>query len=246
MIEGVSTATNATPNVETQGKSTLGKDDFLKLMIAQLQNQDPLEPMDGSQYSAQLAQFSSLEQMKNINDTLNLSLDANYLLAQSVNNSMTAALVGKEVKVASDTITYQGQEQAQIGFELLSDTGSLEVNIYNENGVLVKKFDNLEKGAGQYKLNWDFTDNTGGNLSVGKYTVEIKAKNNNLKDMEVPQYIVGKISGVRFSNDGASVIVNGIEYQVSDVAEVVDTDVLAQTGDDSSSENDNDEQNNGS
>lgn len=242
MIEGVSTTTTTT-TTETQGKSSLGKDDFLKLMIAQLQNQDPLEPMDGSQYSAQLAQFSSLEQMKNMNDTLKMSLDANYLLTQSVTNSMTAGLVGKEVKVAVDKINYTGQDKTQIGYELLDNAGTLEVNIYTKDGVLIKTFDDLEKDAGQYKLDWDFTDNSGNKLSVGEYKVEVKAKNQNLKDMKVPQYLVGKISGVRFSQNGATLLVNGTEYKISDVFEVVDDDVLSQTGNttaDTDSENDKD------
>ena len=97
MVNGVNANTNST-QFATKSKSDLDKDAFLKLMIAQLQNQDPLEPLDGTDYSAQLAQFSSLEQMQNINDTLNMSLDANYLLTQSITNTMTAGLIGKGSK----------------------------------------------------------------------------------------------------------------------------------------------------
>jgi flagellar basal-body rod modification protein FlgD len=221
MIDGVSTASNTSIEYAANSKSSLDKDAFLQLMIAQLQNQDPLEPMDGSDYSAQLAQFSSLEQLQNINDSLNMSLDANYLLTQSINNTMTAGLIGKEVKIAGDTVKFEGQDETIIGYDLIAPAHELEVNIYDSNNLKVKTFDDLELEAGQYKLNWDFTDNSGNKVNVGEYRVEVKAKNLGLTDMEVAQYFVGIIDGVRFSPNGTSLVVNDIEYSISDVFEVV-------------------------
>lgn len=225
MVTGVdsSTSTNSA-TYSTTSSSDLDKDAFLSLMIAQLQNQDPLDPLDGTDYSAQLAQFSSLEQMQNINDTLNLSLDANYLLTQSINNTMTAGLIGKEVKLAGDTVTFEGQDSTTIGYDLIAPAHDMEINIYNENGQLVKTFDDLDLEAGQYKLNWDFTDDNGNKVSVGDYRVEIDATNLGITSMEVAQYFVGKIDGVRFSTDGTSIVVNDLEYLISDVFEVVEAD----------------------
>ncbi len=222
MIDGVSTALNTSVEYATNSKSDLDKDSFLKLMIAQLQNQDPLEPMDGSDYSAQLAQFSSLEQLQNINDSLNMSLDANYLLTQSITNTMTAGLIGKEVKIAGDTVKYEGQDETIIGYNLIAPAHEVEINIYDSNNVKVKTFDDLELEAGQYKLNWDFTDNDGNKVNVGDYRVEIKAKNLGLTPMEVAQYFVGIIDGVRFSPNGTSLVVNDLEYSISDVFEVLE------------------------
>jgi len=227
MIDGITTAQNNQAQFATTNKSDLDKDAFLKLMIAQLQNQDPLEPMDGSDYSAQLAQFSSLEQLQNINDSLNMSLDANYLLTQSINNTMTAGLIGKEVKIAGNTVKNEGQDQTIIGYDLVAPAHELQINIYDQNNVLVKTFDDLELSAGQYKLPWDFTDNNGNNVSVGNYRVEVKAKNLGLSPMEVAQYFVGTIAGVRFSPSGTSLVVNGIEYSISDVFEVVNGSVAS-------------------
>ena len=223
MIDGVSTASNSSIEYATNNKSDLDKDAFLKLMIAQLQNQDPLEPMDGSDYSAQLAQFSSLEQLQNINDSLNMSLDANYLLTQSINNTMTAGLIGKEVKIAGDTVKFEGQDETIIGYDLIAPAHEVEINIYDSNNVKVKTFDDLELEAGQYKLNWDFTDNNGNKVNVGDYRVEVNAKNLGLTPMEVAQYFVGTIDGVRFSPNGTSLVVNDLEYSISDVFEVVES-----------------------
>lgn len=222
MVNGVSSTTSSIAQYTTTSNDTLDKDAFLQLMIAQLQNQDPLEPLDGTDYSAQLAQFSSLEQLNNINETLNLSLDANYLLTQSINNTMTAGLIGKEVKIAGDTVTYEGQDETTIGFELPSQAHDVTVKIYNSNGTLVKTFDDLDTSVGEYKLSWDFTDDSGKGISAGDYTVEIEATNQSLEDMEVAQYFVGQIAGVRFSSDGTAIVVNGLEYEISDVFEIID------------------------
>ena len=223
MVDNISSTFNTGNNVQyaTSSNSEMDKDAFLKLMIAQLQNQDPLEPLDGTDYSAQLAQFSTLEQMQNINDTLNMSLDANYLLTQSITNTMTAGLIGKEAKIAGDTVSFEGQENTIIGYELVAPDGSLNIKITDSNGATIKTFDNLDKDAGQYKLNWDFTDDMGNKVSVGDYKVVIEAKTRGLEPMEVAQYFVGIIDGVRYSASGTSIVINGIEYEVSDVFEIV-------------------------
>ena len=221
MIDGIGSVSNKGVEYATNSNSELDKDAFLKLMIAQLQNQDPLEPLDGTDYSAQLAQFSSLEQMQNINDTLNMSLDANYLLTQSVTNTMTAGLIGKEAKIAGNTVKYEGQDSTTIGYDLIAPAHEIEIKIKDQYGVVKKTFSDLEKDAGQYKLNWDFTDDAGNPVSVGDYRVEITAKSQSLQPMEVAQYFVGVIDGVRYSSNGTTIVVNDLEYLVSDVFEIV-------------------------
>ena len=96
-------ATQATQATDTQnvfGDQFIGKDGFLKLLITQLQNQDPLEPMKNEDFAAQLAQFSSLEQMQNLNENFNQMMDLNKV-------SSTASLIGKEV-------TYQDESTGSL------------------------------------------------------------------------------------------------------------------------------------
>lgn len=224
MVDGITSAETNGVEYATKKKSDLDKDAFLKLMIAQLQNQDPLEPLDGTDYSAQLAQFSSLEQMQNINETLNRSLDANYLLSQSVNNTMTANLIGKEVKIAGDTVNYEGQASTTIGYDLMADAQEVTIQIKDKNGAPIKTFENVNTDMGQHKLSWDFTDDEGNKVSGGDYTIEITGKSLGLNDMEIAQYFVGKIDGVRYSSNGTSIVVNDLEYQVSEIFEVVEAD----------------------
>jgi len=221
MIDGITSASSS-PVFATESNDAMGKDAFLELMIAQLQNQDPLEPMDGTDYSAQLAQFSSLEQLQNINDSVLQGVDANYLLTQSINNTMTAGLIGKDVKIAGDTVSYSGQDITNIGYELPADAKGVSVKVFDEAGKLVKTFTDLEENKGEYKLSWDFTDDNGTKLSHGNYRVEIDATTLDGSDMVAAQYFVGNIDGVRFTNTGTAIMVNGVEYAISEVFEILE------------------------
>jgi flagellar basal-body rod modification protein FlgD len=199
----------------------LDKDAFLQLLIQQLKYQDPLNPMDGTQYSAQLAQFSSLEQLQNINNSLNNSIDANYLLAQSVNNSMSATLIGKDAKINTDKISNEGQESVTIGYDLPATGKNVKVTIKNEAGSTVKTFTDLDSAQGDYKLDWDFTDDSGKKVSTGDYKVEVSAETTGGEEMTATQYLIGTIGGVRFGSSGTSILVNGLEYSISDIFEIL-------------------------
>ena len=101
----------------TGSVQNLGKDEFLQLMVTKLQNQDPLNPMEDEDYIAQLAQFSSLEQLTNISDGLDESNEWDYLQMQSINNVMAAGLIGKEVEASYDQVYYDGTKQPWSTFQ---------------------------------------------------------------------------------------------------------------------------------
>ncbi len=223
-IPNVNFATNNTANTPvTKGKSQLGKDDFLKLMIAQLKNQDPTEPLDGSQYAAQLAQFSSLEQLTNINTSLNNSIDANYLLTQSINNTMSATWIGKDVKLNSNVLKNNGQEKINIGYKLPAEASEVTIKIYNKSGALVKTITNAEKNTGYHKLSWDFYDNNGVKLQNGDYTFSVEAKTMDGKNMTVESYIVGTIDAIKFTSNGAMLQIGNVEYNLTEITEILNT-----------------------
>lgn len=218
---------NSTVNYQTgtaKGKSNLGKDDFMNLMIAQLKHQDPLNPMDGTEFSAQLAQFSSLEQLSNLNEYVKQSIDANYYLTQSINNALTANLIGKQVKLSASDFQNKGQEKINLGYNLNAEASIVKVNIYNENNVLVKTIEETGLKAGEHKLSWDFTDNNGDKLPEGGYHIEIEAKGLNGEELTAESFIWGKIDGVRFSETGSLLVVDNSEYDLASILEVVNPD----------------------
>ena len=146
---GTSSSKSATS--ATTSSSTLGKDDFLQLMITQMKYQDPLDPMDNTQYASQLAQFSSLEQMSNINTNLTTSLNAQYALNQSINNSMSASMIGKDVKVSSTDLTVtKDQKSIDFGYDLAANAKSSTLTITNSAGKVVKSVDLTEVAQGEH------------------------------------------------------------------------------------------------
>jgi len=109
-----SAATKATST--TSPKTVLGKDEFMKMLIAQLKHQDPLNPMDGTAFTAQLAQFSSLEQLQNINTQLSSFTKQQ----QSLGNTQAVNLIGREVLAKGDTVVAQGKP-VDLSYVLSSD-----------------------------------------------------------------------------------------------------------------------------
>jgi len=207
-------------NSAFSGKSIMGKDDFLKLMISQLKNQDPLNPMDGTQFASQLAQFSSLEQLHNLNDLVKQSIDANYLLIQSVNNTMTASLIGKHAKIQNRSINYDSQKSSTIEYYLPDSAKNVTVNIYDANGNLVKTFTPKNNFKGEHKLSWDFTDNKGEKVAKGNYKIEVKATGFDGKDLDTTIYQLGEITGVKFTEKGTKILIDNVEYNLSDIVAI--------------------------
>lgn len=202
------------------GKSVLGKDDFLKLMLTQLKNQDPLSPLEGTEFAAQLAQFTSLEQLMNMNKAMDASINADFYLTQSINNTLAATLIGKQVKLSTSEFGYSNQENITLGYNLSSQASSLTVKIYNESGSLVKTIENAPRLSGDNKLIWDFTDNDGNTVPQGKYRFEVEAKNSEDQPISATKYILGKIDGVKFTDLGTKLVINGTDYSLSEILEI--------------------------
>lgn len=214
-------STNSQANITSGTKTTMGKDDFLKLLISQLKNQDPMDPADGTQFAAQLAQFSSLEQLSNLNTNVSQTLDANYLLAQSVNNTMAATLIGKEAKLAGNSVKYAGQEEVKLGFNLPVTSTDVKVKVFNKMGTLVKEFSVDGNSPGDKNVVWDFTDKDGNKVAIGDYTFEVEAKGSDGNNLTIEKFKLGLIDGVKYTEQGTKLLVGKTEYLLSDILEIL-------------------------
>jgi flagellar basal-body rod modification protein FlgD len=224
MVNSTSNATSSTSSTASSGSNTaMGETDFLQLMIEELKNQDPMNPMDGTQYASQLAQFSSLEQLTNLNNTMTASAASNSTLTQSINNMMVSNLIGKETKLSGSDIVLNGQSSIDLGYNLPSQASSVEVNIYDSNGALVKTINSPKLSSGDSKLSWDLTDNNGSKVSNGNYTFKVTAADASGSSITASLYKYGTIDGVKFNSSGTVVLIDGAEYGISEIAEITNS-----------------------
>jgi len=201
-------------------KTTLGKNDFMNLLITQMQNQDPMDPMSGSDYAAQLAQFSSLEQLTNINDTLTQSLSANSVLSSSINNALAATFVGKNVRATASSFQFNGTDPVNLGYNLPSPADTSTVSIYDGAGNLVKTIIG-KTNQGDNASTWDGTNNNGQTVGSGTYTFQVSANDSTGASLNASDYIFGTISGVRYTANGTVFVVDGQEIPLSNILEIM-------------------------
>jgi flagellar basal-body rod modification protein FlgD len=208
------------PKTESSG-GLLGKDDFLKMLVMQLRYQDPLNPMKGTEFASQLAQFSSVEQLSNINSSLLTGLEANQLLSQSISNSLAATIIGKDVRASGNAFSYSGSGDARLGYSLSSAAEQVTVKILDQSGSVVRTLNVNATSKGDNSFTWDGKSDDGRSLSGGKYSFTVEAKDSKGGLVQLSRYVFGNVSAVRFKADGAVFVVDGMEISLSDVLEIM-------------------------
>ena len=210
---------NTINNSSRTPRSTLGKQDFLNLLVSQMKNQDPLDPMKGTEFAAQLAQFSSLEQLTNLNTMMSSSVDANAVLAQSINNGLSATFIGKDVRASVDSFQYDGEGTVKLGYDLTTAAETVKVKIYDSNGNLVKTL-NGSADKGQSTVSWDGSGAKGETLAAGKYTFKVEAVGADGGAVTRQQYIFGNVAAVRFKSTGTVFVIDGVEIPLANILEI--------------------------
>jgi len=194
----------------------VGKDDFLKLLVAQMQNQDPLNPMEGTEFTAQLAQFSSLEYLQNINGALS---DLNT--AQStLHNSQAVSLIGKTVLYEGDTFSFDGEHMSDIRFRLDDAAQNLWVKIYDATGNYVATVEMADVAAGDHFIPWNGRDEMDLPVDGGVYHAEVLAVDASGAPLTPATFTAGQVSAVSFKDQKAYLQVPGDDIALADVIEV--------------------------
>ncbi len=202
------------------GQSEMGKDDFLKLLVAQMKVQDPMNPQDATQFTAQIAQFTELEQLTNLNDTMQSGVQADAILAQSINNTLSATIIGKDAKVFGGTMRLTGDDVTSVGFELSTAAQTVTAKIYDSSGNLVRTLEQSDVQVGEGSIDWDGKDEKGNDLLDGQYSVEITSTGYDETERAVQPLLIGRIEAVKYTNEGAVLIVDGVKINFSDVIEI--------------------------
>lgn len=223
---------STTSNSTTGASSTMGKDAFLKLLVTQLSHQDPLNPMDDKDMTAQLAQFSSLEQLTNINtgiESLNTTMTQNQL-------TNAVSYIGKSVKASGYTLSKEDGAVSSLYYSLGETVTDAAINIYDSDGTLIRSVGIGTKNSGNYEYGWDGLDSSGEEVADGLYSVAITAYNTSGKQVMVQTQVSGIVSGVTTSNGATYLnLKDGRTVALTNVSQIVNPSAVASNASSASS-----------
>jgi flagellar basal-body rod modification protein FlgD len=171
-VNGVSSALDQYQiKSETTANKDLGKNEFLNLLVAQLNNQNPLEPQSNGEFIAQLAQFSQVEGIEKLNSSMG-SLLSGYQSSQALQAS---SLVGRKVIIPTDKAVVDTSESFKASMVLPTSSSNVYVNVYDNAGSVVNRINMGEQAAGNVSFIWDGKDASGNQLPPGTYKFEAQA-----------------------------------------------------------------------
>ncbi|MFD1215499.1 flagellar hook assembly protein FlgD [Microbulbifer celer] len=214
----VRSALNVTSGASTTSGSADLQDSFMTLLVAQLQNQDPMNPMENAEMTSQLAQINTVSGIESLNETLagiNGQLDTSQML-------QAADMIGKGVLVAGDRVLV-GEEGATtpFGVELAQAADEVQITIRNASGEVIRTFEPFAMDAGVESFTWDGTTNDGGVAAEGSYTIEVTATANG-DSVTASALNYALVSGVSLSGQGVPLL------DLGGITEPVDLDDIRQ------------------
>lgn len=211
-VQNTSGMSNATAQANVNSLNA-DFDQFLRLLTTQLQNQDPLSPMDPNQMTEQLVAFSQVEQQIKTNDQLE-----SLLAFQTLNlTAVGLSFIGKNVEISDDEFNMDGTNGANMSYVMPEGATKGTVTITDSTGKTVYTTEaNLEKGT--HKIEWDGKDTNGIAVPAGTYTLKVSAMDENDKSYNLTTFVPGFVEGIETGDDGnLNVIVNGRLVPVTSV-----------------------------
>ncbi len=194
---------NSTPEYKSSSSSDImGKEDFLTLLVAQLKNQDPMNPDDPTEFTSQLAEFSSLEQLQNINESLE-SLSGTQ---KQSDKFATMSLLGKDVTYTDGDFTFEG-DPVSIGYQLDGQAASVTMTIQDENGKTVSILHPTELKKGNHFIDWNGLDQEGNPFPDGKFKIILQATaEGEDATVAISPLVRSQVTGVDLSNDNGDAV----------------------------------------
>ncbi len=212
---GQSSASSDEIQIKDGSKDIINRDEFLTLFVAQLRHQDPLNPLDSSEFTAQLAQYSSLEQLLNVNENLE------SMKASQEQDFRLRALdfLGKEVIADGDMLFLEPNQMSEGGFSI-TDSANCTAFIMDSNGIPIKSIPLGVLGAGQHHFQWDGRDAAGNNMDQGINSFEVTAMTGDGMILPVTTQITGKVTGVNLETESPVLFLGDIPMYLSQVMEI--------------------------
>lgn len=207
------------PTVPTPPGGKLGKDEFLKMLVAQMRNQDPLNPMQGEQMAAQLAQFSSLEQLTNMSkglDNLTEVMAGDMMHAMHATSAMN--ILGRTVVAVGDQVTLDGSEKPSVTVDVGGSAANATLKIFDANG---KEVGSRELGALSAGRRTIALEDAVADLPNGTYRYQIEATNAAGEPVGVRTLVRVRVDGVRYGSEGPILTAGGMTVPFASILEIV-------------------------
>ena len=212
-----------TKKVRATGNNNLDKDAFFKLMLTQMKNQDPTNPMQSHEMAAQLAQFSSLEQLNNIGK----GIDGLNQVQAGQSNFGALSFIGKVVSGDASKVTRAaGDTEHGFNFALGGDAQKVKISVKDATGKTIREIEPGALAKGSNSVRWNGLTTEGTPARPGEYKFSVEATGNGGQKIYAKSSFEGRISGVDFSPTGPMVIVNGQSIKLSDVKKIEDPGIV--------------------
>jgi len=215
-IESVSTGPLARTPEPQRPPDEIGRDAFMKLLVTQLKNQDPLDPTDAKEFVTQLSQLTGVEQLVGIGERV----AALEIATAGIANTQVAGLVGRSVTANADAIRLGESGSGRAPFQLDGRATEVTVTIRDESGRAVRTLQLGETFAGPHAVEWDGNDDTGARAPAGRYTIEIAAKDDAGHPVGSSTRITGPVTGVSYENGYPELLVGEARVMLGDVISI--------------------------
>ncbi len=211
-ITATTSASTLTGQREVQNAvEELGSEVFLRLLVTQLQSQDPTNPTQNEDFVAQLAQFTTLEQATNSTDLLQQLVDQRSELD-------IVSLLGRDIITEGDILTLDKDNEPVLSYVLEADTRKVTVQILDKDGNIVRNLDvdQIQK-SGSHEVTWDGLDNNGNRPPEGPYQYTIQALNEDEKAVKVKTFSQERVASLLPGTDNPVVVASGRTYGTKDI-----------------------------
>lgn len=199
----------------TKSTAQDAQDRFMTLLVTQMKNQDPLNPLDNAQVTSQLAQLSTVTGIDKLNETM-LAMSGSFKSSQ---NLQAASMIGHGVVVPGSNVELKDGKSV-LGFDLPQNADKIRVLIKDQSGAVVRTMSSNSMTSGFNSMAWDGKTDAGEDAANGNYKFEVTASAGETK-LTVTPFSFGLVSSVSFGSQGTMLsIANAGEVAMSDVKQV--------------------------
>lgn len=197
----------------------LGKDEFLKLLVAQMRHQDPLSPMKGEELAVQLAQFSTVEQLIKLNETMAGQVGMDAAIVEAINGSSALNAIGKTVVALGDQLLVPAEgEPPDVHFVVGDNGGAATLRIHDKSGGEIGSQKLGFVGAGRQSIE---LGEIAADLEPGAYTYSVEIVNEKGEAVPVQTFTIGRVDGVRYGSSGPVLTAGPLEIPIGGIVEII-------------------------